>query len=302
MLGQAQLEHTGAVGCKLIYPDTNKIQHTGVVNYAVGPGHCFNGFDDSLNCYFGRNILDYNYTIVTAACIMVNREKFNSVNGFEERLPVAYNDVELCFKLVEKGLYNVVRNDVKLIHYESISRGYDEAPEKAARLKREAAFLYELHPDFVGYDPCYNPNLVQDRDDFAFNVKNMRDIPSPIQHDFAVENYPEAANNIRYSVDECSQNKEYIHISGWIYDENVHNNRKEAVNIILKNKENGKSFVYEVARTFRPDVSRTYGRKGNKAFSGYDTHISKKDLDSGVYEVYELYRGYKITTNKNLSV
>ena len=57
--------------------------------------------------------------------MLVNAAKFNKVNGFNEDMPVAYNDVELCFRLVEAGYYNVVRNDVILYHHESVSRGND---------------------------------------------------------------------------------------------------------------------------------------------------------------------------------
>ncbi len=81
-------------------------------------------FDDSLNCYWGRNILDYNY-ISNGALLLHESRQVLDVNGFDETFPIAYNDVELCFKLVEKGYYNVLRNDVKLVHHESIRRGYD---------------------------------------------------------------------------------------------------------------------------------------------------------------------------------
>lgn len=170
MLGQAQVSYTGAVGAKLIYPGTNLIQHAGVLNLPIGPGHALHRMDDGWNCYWGRNILDYNYSAVTGACYMLSKAKFEEVHGFDESLPVAYNDVELCFKLLEHGYYNVLRNDVKLVHHESVSRGYDEAPEKAARLKRERERLYQMHPNFVGYDPCYNPNLTVDKGDFSLNL------------------------------------------------------------------------------------------------------------------------------------
>lgn len=131
MLGHAQQPHTGAVGCKLIYPNTNLIQHVGVVSFMVGPGHAFQRINDDLNCYWGRNKLEYNYSAVTGACLMIDRNKYDQVGGFSEQLPVAYNDIDLCFNLVEAGYYNVVRTDVRLYHYESVSRGYDAvSPEK----------------------------------------------------------------------------------------------------------------------------------------------------------------------------
>ena len=68
----------------------------------------------------------------------LSREKFDMIGGFEEELPVAYNDIDLCFKLIEKGYFNVVRNDAVLYHHESVSRGYDDDNlEKMLRLRTE---------------------------------------------------------------------------------------------------------------------------------------------------------------------
>ena len=82
---------------------------------------------DEYTYFFGRNRIDYNWIAVTAACLMVGADKFAKVSGFDEELAVAYNDVDLCFKLYEAGYYNIVRNDVILRHYESVSRGDDRA-------------------------------------------------------------------------------------------------------------------------------------------------------------------------------
>lgn len=171
MEGQAALAHVGAVGAKLLYPNSDIIQHSGVVNYETGPGHCFMGQSNRNIYYAARNVVTYNYIAVTGACLMIGSKKFWDVGGFDESLPVAYNDVELCFRLVKAGYYNVLRNDVKLYHYESASRGLDEEnPERRRRQLHELRHLYELHPDFKGRDPFYNPNLAQDREDFSLNM------------------------------------------------------------------------------------------------------------------------------------
>ena len=172
LTGQAQVSYTGAVGCKLYYPGGIQFQHAGVLNLPIGPGHCLYGMDDDLNYYYGRNLLDYNFCAVTGACLMVERKKFDEAGGFDEELAVAYNDVALCFRLLELGYYNVLRNDVALVHHEAVSRGLDQASEeKEERRKCEMKKLYEKHPKFLGgYDPCYNPNLVPDKGDFSFNM------------------------------------------------------------------------------------------------------------------------------------
>lgn len=160
MAGFAQLTHVGAVGAKLLYPGGQEVQHAGVVNLEEGPGHAFIHQDADHPGYFLRNFLEYDWLAVTGACLMVEREKFLSVGGFDETFPIAYNDIELCFRLVEAGYFNVVCQAARLIHHESLSRGLDHhSREKRARLKKEKRHLFETHPHYFQHDPFYNPNL-----------------------------------------------------------------------------------------------------------------------------------------------
>ena len=170
MMGQALLPHTGAVGAKLLYPDAKRIQHSGIINLPIGPSHALIGQSDEVHHYFDRNRVDYNFLAVTGACMMVSQEKFETAGGFDEELPIAYNDVDLCFSLFEKGYYNVLRTDAVFLHYESLSRGTDEAPEKEARREKELEKLYEKHPSFREKDPFYNPNLIKNGVDFQIGL------------------------------------------------------------------------------------------------------------------------------------
>lgn len=107
-----------------------------------------------------RNILDYNWLAVTGACLMMEKRKFLEVGQFDESFPIAYNDIELCFRNYEAGYYNVVCNAVELLHHESVSRGVDHIdPQKALRLSKEKKRLYEKHPQYYQYDPFFNVNL-----------------------------------------------------------------------------------------------------------------------------------------------
>lgn len=156
MAGQALLSHTGAVGAKLYYPNSRLIQHCGVICRKEGPSHLLCQANDDEVSDFARNRLNYNFAAVTGACLMVARDKFDEINGFDEDLPIAYNDVDLCFCLLESGYYNVQRNDVCLYHYESLSRGDDaKDKEKFERLKREREFLYKKHPMWRTKDSFY---------------------------------------------------------------------------------------------------------------------------------------------------
>ncbi len=177
MMRYAAMEHVGAVGIKLRYPDGNLIQHAGITNMGIGPAHKLGGMPDDGSLYHGHNLADYNMLAVTAACMMVSRDKFVRAGFFDEELAVAYNDVELCFRLYRMGLYNVQVNSAFLIHHESVSRGADTAPEKRERLLREKRRLYEKHAWAMtktgGYDPFYSPNLVQWEKDAAYHVNHL---------------------------------------------------------------------------------------------------------------------------------
>ena len=170
MLGHAQLKHVGAVGAKLLYPNTDIIQHDGIVNLCNGPSHMLCKAHDNKNYYYGRNKVEYNFSSVTGACMMIEKKKFNKIGKFNEQLPIAYNDVDICLKAVENGYYNVVRNDVCLYHHESVSRGADIDSDKLARLQEEKKKLYMYHESLCKIDPFYNINLSCKEGDYSLNV------------------------------------------------------------------------------------------------------------------------------------
>ena len=141
MVGYASQEHVGCVGIKLLYPD-KLVQHAGVVlGFGGVAGHIYvaNSYYD--NGLFGRLVMPYNYTAVTAACLMIKKSKFLEVKGFDEKLKVALNDVDLNLKVLEKGYYNVCLSNVEMLHYESKSRGYEASKEKHERFLKEQEYM-----------------------------------------------------------------------------------------------------------------------------------------------------------------
>ncbi len=156
LVEKAKCSYIGAVGAKLLYPKSQKIQHAGITNISLGPVHKLQFHDDSKEFYFRKNRVAHNVLGVTGACLMIRKEVFNGINGFCEDLPVAFNDVDLCFTLHEQGYFNVVRNDIFLRHHESLSRGNDESEEKLKRLMGERKKLYDRHPKLDGVDPFYH--------------------------------------------------------------------------------------------------------------------------------------------------
>lgn len=141
MVGYASQEHVGCVGIKLLYPD-KQVQHAGVVlGFGGVAGHIYvaNSYHD--NGLFGRLVMPYNYSAVTAACLMIKKDKFREVKGFDEKLKVALNDVDLNLKVLDKGYYNVCLSNVEMLHYESKSRGYEASKEKHERFLKEQDYM-----------------------------------------------------------------------------------------------------------------------------------------------------------------
>ena len=158
LLGYASQEHVGAVGVKLLYPD-NTVQHAGIILGIGGvAAHAFVNCRRDEIVWGGRLSVPYNYGAVTAACLMVDRKKYNEVNGLEEELQVAFNDVDFNLKLLKKGYYNIVVPQVEVYHYESKSRGLDDTPEKYKRFVFEVNYMTNKWNEILKRDPFYNEN------------------------------------------------------------------------------------------------------------------------------------------------
>lgn len=287
LVGQAQVPYAGAVGCKLYYPNTIQLQHAGVLNLRIGPGHCLYGRDDNLNYYYGRNLLDYNFVVVTGACLMVETKKFKEIGGFDEGFPVTYNDVDLCFRLVKAGYYNVLRNDVALVHHESVSRGFDEASvEKEERRKREMARLYEKNPMFAnGYDPCYNPNLAPNNGDFAFDMSKAYLLEKPEQIcDSSMSGFVKTEDGIRLSVDSVLEDDDSVRINGWAYLTAKGNNNHNKIKVVLSG-EDGKTYLFGSEKLYRSDVIRANGSRIGLSLIGFESVILKECLSNGTYQI-----------------
>ncbi|EOH86862.1 hypothetical protein UAS_01324 [Enterococcus asini ATCC 700915] len=159
MLGFCQFDRVGCVGAKLWYMD-DTIQHGGVIVGLGGvAGHTFLNAGKDNPGYFSRLYTDYNYSAVTAACLMISKSDFNLVNGFDETLEVAFNDIDLCLRVKALGRDNVWAHDAELYHYESKSRGYEDTPEKVKRFNREIEKMQVRYGEELLHDPAYNENF-----------------------------------------------------------------------------------------------------------------------------------------------
>lgn len=169
----AQRKDVGAVGAKLYYPDKT-VQHAGVVlqmgaHRTAGHVHCRQG-RDSIG-YMGKLCYAQNVSAVTAACLLVSKEKYDEVGGLDENFRVALNDVDFCLKLREKGYLNIFTPYSELYHYESISRGSDLEGPNMARLDKEAEDFKAKWKEILDKgDPYYNPNFSLDANDYSLKM------------------------------------------------------------------------------------------------------------------------------------
>ncbi|SHJ89413.1 glycosyltransferase family 2 protein [Alicyclobacillus tolerans] len=173
MLQHAQRKEVGVVGAKLYYPN-NKVQHAGVILGIGGiAGHSHKFSNKYSSGYFSMLVDIRNYSAVTAACMMVPRNVFEKVGGFnDEYLAVAFNDVDLCLRIREAGYLCVFTPYAELMHYESLSRGKNVN-------YNEVFYMQKKWDHIIKKDPYYNINLSLLYEDFRFDAsRSTKFVPS----------------------------------------------------------------------------------------------------------------------------
>lgn len=172
MVAYSQQKGVGAVGCKLYYPD-RRLQHAGIILGVGGQngtpgiaGHFFPAYIDEPPqsplqlLYVGGT---RNFTAVTAACVMVETTKFNEVKGFDPIFKIAFNDVDFCLKLYDKGYRNVYLPHVTLFHHESISVGQPGSKQRDLEVfDKEIKLMLKKWKPLIDNDPFYHPEFRRD--------------------------------------------------------------------------------------------------------------------------------------------
>lgn len=153
LCGYASVPDVGAVGAKLLFDD-GSIQHAGVV---IGmTGFANHVFAHEHEPFLPASYVRYtrNCSAVTAACMAIERQKFLELGGFDERLTLTGNDVDLCLRLSRTGQRNVFIPTVNLFHYEKSTRSEISVAEHNKRLS-----LLTYRTILRDGDPFYNSNL-----------------------------------------------------------------------------------------------------------------------------------------------
>lgn len=169
MVGHALRPEIGAVGAKLYYAD-GSIQHAGVILGIGGSaGHSHRHGIPGNHGFVGRTIVTQNLSAVTGACLVTRREVFDEVGGLDEgKLKVAFNDIDFCLKIRQRGYRIIFTPFAELYHLESATRGSDETGPNRVRFEKERAVLQERWKSVLFNDPYYNPNLTLDHENFSF--------------------------------------------------------------------------------------------------------------------------------------
>jgi O-antigen biosynthesis protein len=163
MLSRLAESDVGAVGALLSFPG-GVVQHGGVVlGVNFGAAHAFTDrlIDDM--GYLDLLRVAHECSAVTAACLVTRRTDYLQVGGMDEaHFGVAFNDVDFCLRLREKGKRVVFTPHAHLVHAESATRGQDDRPDKRDRFQRELAMLRARWGEYLLNDPTYNPLLSRD--------------------------------------------------------------------------------------------------------------------------------------------
>jgi len=309
------------------------IQHCGITNLRLGPVHKLQYKEDDHVYYDHVNDVDRNVLGVTGACLLVRKEVFDRIGGFDENLKVAFNDVDLCYTLYERGYTNVVVNTTHLWHYESLSRGDDESREKLERLKNERIKLYDKHPGLYGYDPYYHDYLTKDILDsnytcayeYEYDGEKSGDNGSlllikPKKITYSLK--PEWENQcLIISLEQCGsmeywlgpvesakligKGRDKIYLGGYAFVAGSDNSCFD-FKILLK----GQSGIYEIPcnHLYRPDLEINLDPEENAVLCGFSIIPDVSDMPAGEYQVGVLSKGlaHRLTllrfTNRYLKI
>ena len=286
LLGQAKKDHAGAVGMKLLYPESRNIQHCGICLQKSGPSHMLCGLPDEEEHYSGFNRKTVNVTAVTGACLCIRKTLFDRVRGFDENLPLAYNDVDLCIRLMNRGFINICINGMYLYHYESATRKKDTHDRSAyEKLKSYREYFAGRHRDFISKkDPFLNPNLTDKRADMSIDVdqdweeSGIEIEPERLEGSIIRVKKGLVCNSdiTAYRLSDAYLNEDFFEASGWIF---FRRKKVSDYSPAILVSSGDRYVVFGAARTFRKDVEKVFKRKKDACMSGFYTRVSRKVLE-----------------------
>lgn len=150
----------GVVGARLLYAD-DTLQHGGVLLGWNGAGIHDGLYQPATDPGpLARWHLPRSAAAVTGAFMGTRRAVFDAVGGFDAvDLPIAWSDLDFCLKVRAKALRVHWNPAITLFHYESKTRGLDDAhPDRNARPAAERAIMEARWGESLTIDPSLNPH------------------------------------------------------------------------------------------------------------------------------------------------
>jgi ADP-heptose:LPS heptosyltransferase/GT2 family glycosyltransferase len=170
MLEHAQRPEVGIVGPQLVYPD-RRVQHAGMFLSIPGIArHAFRMLAEDDPGYFGLALSQRNVIAVTGACMLVRRENFERLGGFDEAHQVVNNDVDYCLRANAAGQLVIYTPYARLIHYELGSR------DRLDDVYDSTRFMSKWKTFFARGDPYFNPRLSIHDDDYRPDNEPVQEI------------------------------------------------------------------------------------------------------------------------------
>ena len=158
MAEYVQRPEVGAIGPRLINP-AGTIEHAGLVLGVNGIAEsAFRGFPAEHPGVNRQLQMTRNYSAVSGACLLMRREVFQQIGGFDENLSGALADVDLCLKMRDVG-YLIVYTPLAKLHWDAL-------PFEKLDVRGEA-IMRERWSRVLERDPYYNLNLSRERADFS---------------------------------------------------------------------------------------------------------------------------------------
>ncbi len=278
----AKREGAGCVGCRLLYPD-GKIQHVGIAGGVDGPAHIHMGESDEESLGFGDNRVNKNVLAVTGACLALRKELFDEASGLFEELKVGYNDVDLCMNLYEKGYRNILLNEIKLIHHESVTRGKDaKSKAKSERLRNEKNILKKRHEKLMTADPYQSGG-----EDFILDFeKEKRQNEITQKGAFGLRKANDEEGWIYSSFERFEvtneAGKNILSVKGFSLVPGIDNMRFD-FEMILENE--SKQYLIPIERKLRTDLFNRFNGSENTHLCGMEFTEDLSELPAGTYEV-----------------
>jgi len=252
MVEQAQRAKIGAVGVMLLYPDQT-IQHAGVILGVTGiAGHSHRHYQQGEEGY-----------------CQCSRDRFEEIDGFNEQLAIAYNDVDFCLKLHQLGYQNLWLPHVQLYHYESQTRTPENTPAKQRRIQQEVDYMKTNWDHLITRDPFYNNNLTTAKENCSLNVVHRFKIDSIL---LTPINQKQLTG---YFID-CPQvgdkSSKHIEIVGWVIS-------KLAKAVAIKISCQGRLLSKIPVCQKRPDVAEAFSQIKTAIDSGFATTIDLSQIE-----------------------